>query len=140
MKNNNRTLAKLMLAGALGFSFAAEAANYTLHATDVPVAVTIAQDDNSVKQWQQELLGEYADVSKLTAENLRQAYITLLESARAKQSTWSDQEWKKVQAVMNQLDARKNAVEKQLGTDDKAKIKLLQAELRALETKGDIKD
>ena len=129
-----------MLAGALGFSFAAEAANYTLHATDVPVAVTIAQDDNSVKQWQKELLGEYADVNKLTAENLRQAYITLLESARSKQSNWSDQEWKKVQAVINQLDARKNAVEEQLGADDKAKIKLLQGELRALETKGDIKD
>jgi polyhydroxyalkanoate synthesis regulator phasin len=111
-----------------------------LHATDVPAAVTIAQDDNNVKQWQQELLGEYADVNKLTAENLRQAYITLLESARAKQSTWSDQEWKKVQAVINQLDARKNVVEKELGTDDKAKIKLLQGELRALETKGDIKD
>ncbi|WP_461490617.1 hypothetical protein [Pontibacter sp. HJ8] len=140
MKNNNKILAKIMLAGALGFSFAAEAANYTLHTPAIPVAVAIAQDDNSVKQWQQELLGEYADVSKLTAENLRQAYITLLESARAKQANWSDQEWKKVHAVINQLDARKNVVEKQLGADDKAKIKLLQGELRALETKGDIKD
>lgn len=139
MKNTNRSLAKIMLAGALAFSFAAEAANYTMSPA-TSVAVTMAQDEASVKQWQQELLGEYAEVNKLTAANLRQAYITLLESARAKQNSWSDQEWKKVQAVMNKLDARKNAVEKELGTDDKVKIKLLQGELRGLETKGDIED
>ncbi|WP_250431587.1 hypothetical protein [Pontibacter ruber] len=127
------------LALACGITFSGEVSAQT--ATSKKAAV--AQQDttsNSVTQWQQELLGQYANVNALTATNLRQAYITLLESARAKQNEWNDQEWKKVQAVMNKLDAKKNSLNKQLGADDKAKIKVLQGELRALEGKGDIED
>ncbi len=127
-----------MLALALGFSFAAEATNYTLDNNNKP-ALTV-QAEGSVPQWQRELLGEYADIQSLTALNLRQAYITLLENVREKKSAWNDQDWNKAKAVINKLDARKNKLEKKLGLDDKAKIKLLQGELRALETAADAKD
>ncbi|MCJ8165563.1 hypothetical protein MKJ04_11995 [Pontibacter sp. E15-1] len=137
MKNRNRTYVKLMLALALGFSFAAEATNYTMGKHQPTLTL---QADESVTQWQRELLGDYADIQSLTALNLRQAYITLLENVREKKGAWDDQDWNKAQAVINKLDARKNKLEKRLGLDDKAKIKLLQGELRALETAADAKD
>ena len=140
MKMKNKFLGITTLALACGITFSGEVSAQAATANKAVAAQQQDTTSTSVKQWQQELLGEYAEVNKLTATNLRQAYITLLESARAKQSTWNDQDWKKVHAVINQLDARKNSLSKQLGADDKAKIKLLQGELRALETKGDVKD
>lgn len=137
MKRTNRTYAKLLLAGALGFSFAAEAANYTL--TEKP-AVQVQQDNKGVTAFQQELLGPYAEINSIKAADLRQAYIMLLQSVRERHESWTDVEWNKAKAIINKLDARKKAIHKQLGADDKAKIKLLQGELRTLETKKDIKD
>ena len=138
MENRHKTYGKLLLALALGFSFAAEASNHAIYVHEPAVAVV--QEDESIKHWQQELLGTYADVNSLTAANLREAYITLLVNVREKKGKWNDQDWNKAKAVIHKLDARKNSMEKELGTDDKAKIKLLQAELRTLETAGDIKD
>ncbi len=129
-----------MLALALGFSFAAEATNNTFTLTDSGKAAIERQQEDSATKLQQELLGQYADINALTATNLRQAYITLLENVRSKHATWTDQDWAKAQAVVNKLDAKKNTLEKQLGVDDKGKIKLLQGELRTLETKADAKD
>ena len=137
MKRSNRTYAKVLLAGALSFSFAAEAANFT--STEVP-AIQVQQGNQGVPAFEKELLGPYADINKIPAADLRQAYIMLLESTRTKSDAWTDAEWNKAQAVMKKLDARRKIVSNELGTDDKAKIKLLQGELRALETKKDIKD
>ncbi|NDK57708.1 hypothetical protein [Pontibacter fetidus] len=137
MKRTNRTYAQILLAAALSFSFAAEAANYTL--TEVP-KVEVQQGNQGVTDLEKELLGPYAEINKIAATDLRQAYIMLLQSVRDRHETWTDVEWNKAKAIINKLDARKNAVHKQLGADDKAKIKLLQGELRALETKKDIKD
>lgn len=138
MENRHKTYGKLLLALALGFSFAAEATSHTIYVYEPAVAAV--QEDETAQLWQKELLGTYADVNSLTAANLREAYITLLVNVREKKGSWSDQDWNKAKAVINKLDARKSSMEKELGTDDKAKIKLLQAELRTLETAGDIKD
>ena len=137
MKRTNRTYAKILLVGALGFSFAAEAANYT--ATEKPV-VQVQQGNQGVAAFEKELLGPYADINKIPAADLRQTYIMLLQSVRDRQDSLTDPEWNKVQAIMKKLDARRKVVSSQLGADDKAKIKLLQGELRSLETKKDIKD
>ena len=137
MKRSNKTYAKVLLAGALSFSFAAEAADYTL--IEVPT-IQVQQDRQGVPAMEKELLGPYADINKIAATDLREAYIMLLQSVRDRQDTFTDAEWNKAQAIVKKLDARRKVVEKQLGTDDKAKIKLLKNELRALETKKDIKD
>ncbi|HEY4652067.1 MAG TPA: hypothetical protein VIG72_11670 [Pontibacter sp.] len=137
MKTTNKICASLLLAGALSFSAAAQATNTTTQGNG---AMQTQQNNNGVPALQQELLGPYADINKIPAANLRQAYITLLESVRERNDNWTDAEWNKAQAIMKKLDARRKVVEKDLGTDDKAKIKLLHAELRALETKKDIKD
>ncbi|MCX2739458.1 hypothetical protein [Pontibacter anaerobius] len=138
MKKSNRTYAKVMLAAALGFSFAAEATNYT--STNAKAAVITTQDDQNMLPMQQELLGEYADIKALTAQNMRQAYITFMESVREQKGPWADEEWQNAKNLLEKLNAHKETVEKELGTDDKAKIKMLQAEFRSLETTGDIKD
>lgn len=137
MKRTNRTYAKILLVGALGFSFAAEAANFTI--TEKPV-IKLEQGNQGVADFEKELLGPYAEINKIAATDLRQAYIMLLQSVRDRHETWTDVEWNKAKAIINKLDARKKAIHKQLGADDKAKIKLLQGELRSLETKKDIKD
>ncbi|MEJ8756392.1 hypothetical protein WG947_05265 [Pontibacter sp. H259] len=137
MKRSNRTYAKVLLAGALSFSFAAEAANFTLIETPT---IQVQQGSQGVPAMEKELLGPYADINKIPAADLRQAYIMLLESTRNKSEAWTDAEWNKAQAIMKKLDARRKVVSNELGTDDKAKIKLLQGELRALETKKEIKD
>lgn len=138
MKRSNKTYAQLLLAGALSFSFAAEAANFTTITQGNGALKT--QQNQGVPAFEQALLGPHADINKIAAADLRQAYITLLEGVRSQSDNWTDAEWNKAQAIMKKLDARRKVVEKDLGTDDKAKIKLLQGELRALETKKDIKD
>lgn len=140
MKRSNKTYAKILLAGALGFSFAAEAANFTLSTPEPAVIMQTQEQNKGIKEFEKELLGPYAEINKISATDLRQAYIMLLQSVRDRHENWTNAEWNKAQAIINKLDARKNAVSKRLGTDDKAKIKLLQGELRALETKKDLKD
>lgn len=139
MKRTKKTYLSLLVAGALSFSFAAEAANYNAIAQGNGTTQT-QQGNQGVPAMEKELLGPHADINKIPAANLRQAYILLLEGVREKGDTWTDAEWNKAQAIMKKLDARRKVVEKDLTTDDKAKIKLLHAELRALETKKDIKD
>lgn len=136
MKKTTKTYAKVMLAAALGFSFAAEAANYTF--AEANAAVVTMQDDKLPMQ--QELLGEHADINAITAANMRQAYITFMENVREKKANWGDEDWQNAKNVLERLNAHKETVEKELGTDDKGKIKMLQAEFRTLETGGDIKD
>ena len=137
MKISNRTFSKALLIGALSFSYAANATDNTLtHTTVMPVQ----QGNQGVPAMEKELLGPYADINSIPAADLRQAYIMLLQSTRDKSSTWTDAEWNKAQAIAKKLDARKKIVEKDLTTDDTAKIKMLTGELRALETQKDIKD
>jgi hypothetical protein len=139
MKRSNKTYAGLLLAGAMSFSFAAEAANYSF-TTQGNQPVQTQQGNQGVPALEKELLGPYAEINKIAATDLREAYIMLLQSVRDRQDSFTDAEWNKVQAIMKKLDARRKVVSNELGNDDKAKIKLLQGELRALETKKDIKD
>ncbi len=140
MKKMHKSVGKAVLAMAFGAFLSTGAMAQGAVSTQASVNAQAGAVQQGTKQLEQTLLGEYAEINALTATNLRQAYITLLENVRAQQNTWTDADWNKVHAVINKLDARKNALNKQLGADDKAKIKLLQGELRALETKGDVKD
>ncbi|MCC9136809.1 hypothetical protein ACFSKU_10105 [Pontibacter silvestris] len=136
MEKSNKTHLKIMLAVALGFSFAAEATNYTSDKSKSMAEVV----QNEAPSMQKELLGSYANIEALTASNMREAYITLLESVRAKHGNWSDEDWANAETVRNKLDSRKKALEDNLGVDDKAKIKVLQGEFRTLQTADDVKD
>ncbi|RIJ43083.1 hypothetical protein [Pontibacter oryzae] len=138
MKNTNKKYAKLMLAGALSFSFVAEATNYTLTENSTHITEIVSQA--STKKWEKQLLGPYHKINTLTAANVREAYTAFLTNVRAQHNNWTDTEWDHAKAVLDKLDYKKNTLESQLKLDDKGKIKMLQAEFRALETGDDIKD
>ncbi|MBB6611951.1 hypothetical protein H7F15_12945 [Pontibacter sp. Tf4] len=89
-------------------------------------------------EWQQRLLGNYADATTITQANVRQVYITLLENVRNQHSTWTNEDWEMAKMVMNTLNERKDEIDDGLNTDDEVKIKALQMEFRALETAGDL--
>lgn len=136
MEYKDKTYAKLLLAGALAFSFAAEATNYNLQPATESISVTAPNDQD----WHKKLLGPYSNVDTLTAANMREAYITLLENVRQLHGRWADKDWEQAKAVLDKLDYKKNTLESQLSIGDKAKIKMLQAEFRTLETTDDVKD
>lgn len=89
-------------------------------------------------EWEQKLLGTYADKATITRENVRQVYITFLENVRSQRSTWTDEDWEMAKMVMQSLNDRKDEVDEGLPTDDEVKIKALQMEFRTLETGGDM--
>ncbi|TPE43883.1 DUF6565 domain-containing protein [Pontibacter mangrovi] len=138
MKRTNRTYAKVMLVAALGFSFAAGATDY--NNTKAKAAISTIQNDQELSPLQKQLLGEHANIGAITADSMRQAYITFMDNVREQKGNWTDAEWQQAKELLEKLDAHKETVEKELGTDDKAKIKMLQAEFRTLETAGDVKD
>jgi len=89
-------------------------------------------------EWEQKLLGSYADKSTITQANVRQVYITFLENVRSQRSSWTDEDWEMAKMVLKSLNDRKDEVDDGLPTDDEVKIKALQMEFRALETGGDL--
>lgn len=89
-------------------------------------------------EWEQKLLGTYADKSTITQANVRQVYITFLENVRNQRGTWTDEDWEMAKMVLNSLNDRKDEVDEGLPTDDEVKIKALQMEFRTLETAGDM--
>ena len=89
-------------------------------------------------EWEQKLLGSYADKTTITSANVRQVYIAFLESVRSQRSTWTDEDWEMAKMVMKSLNDRKEEVDEDLPTDDEVKIKALQMEFRTLETGGDL--
>lgn len=89
-------------------------------------------------EWEQKLLGTYADKSTITQGNVRQVYITFLENVRNQRDTWTDADWEMAKMVLDSLNDRKDEVDEGLPTDDEVKIKALQMEFRTLETGGDL--
>ncbi|HEY4651725.1 MAG TPA: hypothetical protein VIG72_09930 [Pontibacter sp.] len=101
---------------------------------------TYERDQRAAKlaEWEQRLLGTYTDKTTITQQNVRDAYITLLENVRNQHSTWTNEDWEMAKMVMESLNARKDEVDDGLPTDDEVKIKALQMEFRTLETANDV--
>lgn len=89
-------------------------------------------------EWERNLLGRWADMATINAENVREAYITFMENVRAKKENWTDADWDMAKLVMQELNNRKSEIEGNIDTDTEVKIKALQMEFRTLETAADI--
>ncbi len=89
-------------------------------------------------EWEQKLLGTYADKSTIAQSNVRQVYITLLENVRNLHGTWTNEDWEMAKLVLKSLNDRKDEIDDDLPTDDEVKIRALQMEFRTLETAGDL--
>lgn len=90
-----------------------------------------------VKTWEDQLLHEYKDVSKIGPANLREAYLTFMSTVRIKKRNWTQNDWDYVDFVYSKLNERRGQIEGQISTADKLKIRTLQAEYLALEGAAD---
>ncbi|MCX2741117.1 DUF6565 domain-containing protein [Pontibacter anaerobius] len=97
-------------------------------------------DAKQVAQWQEQLLREYDDLSKLQASQMREAYLTFMGTVRTKRSNWTQNDWDYVDHVYSQLNQRRRQLESQISTSDKLKIRTLQAEYLTLEGAADTQD
>ncbi|MCX2739117.1 hypothetical protein [Pontibacter anaerobius] len=99
---------------------------------------SLTEDDLS--EWERNLLGRWADLASINENNVREAYITLLENVRQQRGTWDDEDWEMAKRVMEKLNDRKSEISGNIPTDTEVKIKALQMEFRTLETASDVSD
>ncbi|MBC5772933.1 hypothetical protein H8S95_02570 [Pontibacter sp. KCTC 32443] len=94
-------------------------------------------DAAKLKTWQDQLLREYKDISKIEPANIREAYLTFMGTVRTKRRSWTQNDWDYVDNVYSSLNERRGQIEGQIGTADKLKIRSLQAEYLTLEGAAD---
>ncbi|TPE43236.1 hypothetical protein [Pontibacter mangrovi] len=100
-----------------------------------------ANEAPALGEWEGNLLGNWANYDSINEENVREAYITLLENVRQQRGTWDDQDWEMAKQVMEKLNTRKNELDaSKIPTDTEVKIKALQMEFHTLETAADATD
>lgn len=98
----------------------------------------MAERAPELEQWQQDLLGQYADKSAVNAGNVRLAYKTFMENVRSRQSTWGNEGWEMAKLVFEELNERHDALGEDVSTEDQVSIKAFQMEFTALETGDDL--
>lgn len=91
-------------------------------------------------EWEQRLLGNWADLETVNEGNVLNAYTTLLENVRAQKGNWSDKDWEMAKLVLEKLDERRKELTGNIDTETEVKIRALQMEFRTLETGADISD
>ncbi|WP_266205807.1 hypothetical protein [Pontibacter kalidii] len=89
-------------------------------------------------EWEQRLLGQWADLDSLNETNVREVYIALLENVRAQKDSWDNEDWEMAERVLEKLNERKDDINGNIPTDTEVKIKALQMEFRTLETAADM--
>ena len=94
-------------------------------------------DAAQLKKWEDQLLREYKDISKIAPANIREAYLTFMSTVRIKRRNWTQNDWDYVDNVYRTLNTRREQIENQIPTADKLKIRTLQAEYLALEGAAD---
>ncbi|QIL76690.1 hypothetical protein [Hymenobacter sp. HDW8] len=87
-----------------------------------------------------DLLGSYAAIDQLTAQNIEPAYTQLLRQTRAKRRQWTQRDWDYATSIYRRLTDRFKAVRLDVVGRDELRIRGLQAEFVAMEAGRDIKD
>jgi DNA repair exonuclease SbcCD ATPase subunit len=106
--------------------------------TEADEAYERSRSEARVAEWEQKLLGSWADVSTINETNVRDAYINFLENVRAQKGNWSDEDWEMAKLVMEKLNERRKELTESIDTDSEVKIRALQMEFRTLETAADL--
>lgn len=94
-------------------------------------------DAKKLSMFKEQLLREYKDVQRITAGNIREAYLTFMGTVRTKRRSWTQDDWDYVDNVYAQLNQRRGQLEGQITSGDNLKIRTLQAEYLALEGAAD---
>lgn len=96
----------------------------------------MTQED--LTEWEQTLLGPWANLDSVNETNVRDAYITFMENVRANKQNWDNDDWEMAKRVLERLNERKDNISGNIETDAEVKIKALQMEFRTLETAADL--
>ncbi|RNI29714.1 hypothetical protein EFA69_09175 [Rufibacter immobilis] len=91
-------------------------------------------------QMERELLGDYQNLSDVTAQNLRDAYVHFLQQVRDRKNVWTAEDWDYANAIYKRLNERERALHDDIILRHATKIKALQAEYVALENRADLQD
>ncbi|GGK64573.1 hypothetical protein ACD591_01430 [Rufibacter glacialis] len=92
------------------------------------------------QQMEQELLGDYRNLSQVSADSLRDAYTYFLQQVRGRKDVWTMEDWDYANGIYRQLNEREKALHGDIILRHATKIKALQAEYLALENRADLKD
>jgi len=104
-----------------------------------PVVEAAGPGGNAADEVQRKLLNSSAPINRAAASALPDLYGRLIESARAKGSSWSKPDWEAANLVLGRLNDRYNQVGDQLVIEERVRIRSLQAEFRTLEKARDLK-
>ncbi|MBC5993732.1 hypothetical protein [Pontibacter cellulosilyticus] len=111
-----------------------------VYCTFMGSAYTQAATAQGQKNPEKELLGPYHDIKSLTTGNIAHAYLTFIENVRARQGTWSEDDWIQAKAVLRKLDSRTNSMNRMLKVADRSHIRAAQSEFRGMEARMAAKD
>ncbi|SIR42677.1 hypothetical protein [Pontibacter lucknowensis] len=91
----------------------------------------LAVDQAQLTKWERDLLGQYANGTSLSADNVEEAYKNFMSNVRARHKTWDQQDWNMAASVLDELNQRKEAFD-ELPDETEVRIKALQMEFVAL--------
>lgn len=92
---------------------------------------SMANREAQLTKWERDLLGQYANGTALSAANIEQAYQNFMSNVRARNKNWGQQDWEMADAVLEELNQRKEAFD-ELPDETEVRIKTLQMEFAAL--------
>lgn len=95
--------------------------------------------DSAVNEVQSRLLGSTAPINRAMASALPDLYARLVEATRVQHRQWTTTSWAEANTVLNLLNTRYDQVGSQLTIEDRARVRSLQVEFRALEKVRDLK-
>lgn len=85
-------------------------------------------------------LHESVDLSRVPASQLPDLYSRFMEYTRAQRRQWSPREWDEASDALTRLNARYEAVRKELSLDDRLTVRSYQGEFRTLQGARRVKD
>ncbi|WP_035561715.1 hypothetical protein [Hymenobacter sp. IS2118] len=95
--------------------------------------------DSAVNEVQGRLLGSTAPINRAMASALPDLYARLVEATRVQHRQWTPTSWAEANTVLDLLNTRYDQVGSQLTIEDRARVRSLQVEFRALEKVRDLK-
>ncbi|TXK26209.1 hypothetical protein FVR03_22015 [Pontibacter qinzhouensis] len=127
----SKTIVPILLFILLGYAGFAQ----TMQGTPVPAPQdTLQHQSENIDQWKRDLLGQYAETERLTANTIRPAYIHLVETARTKRSNWNKTDWEHAKAVLKDLNDRKSALGSSISKAENNRISALQEDFSSLQS------
>ncbi|MDX5346970.1 MAG: hypothetical protein LPJ89_05015 [Hymenobacteraceae bacterium] len=102
--------------------------------------LSIPLSADTLATFEKTLLGPFATLSAVPAHQMKEAYVYFMKQVRDHRSHWTPADWDYVNHLYRSLNARKEAVEEQMATSDKLKVKALQTEYLTFEAANDARD